>query len=212
MDFVWNQIEQRLQTGTEGRDLGEREIPSAFKIVINIRTVSLLLSAASSGDGDIGHIIENATMLMYAGAETISTFMCGAMYYLLSNPRCLKLACAEIREFASKPEDISATSTKDLSYLHGCIMESFRMYPPGPGSLSRVVCPSGAEICGQYVPANTVVGINQWATYYSDRNFTDPDQFIPERSLATSGSQFERDIRAAVNPFGYGPRQCIAKE
>jgi len=61
------------------------------------------------------------------------------------------------------------------------------------------------------------VSIPQFATYRL--NFTFPDHFIPERWLShpttastpTSFQDFSADDKSALNPFSYGPRNCLGK-
>jgi cytochrome P450 len=55
------------------------------------------------------------------------------------------------------------------------------MYTAVPGTFPRLVPPGGAMIHGQYVPENTIVGIPHYAAFRSSDNFSNPDQFLPER-------------------------------
>jgi cytochrome P450 len=85
--------------------------------------------------------------------------------------------------------------------------ESQRLYQSTPGTFPRRVPTDGANICGKLVPANTVVGIPHVAAFRSSDNFSNPDEYLPER-----WSEENSDKREAFHPFGYGPRVCIAKE
>ncbi|KAJ4235444.1 hypothetical protein NW757_013555 [Fusarium falciforme] len=54
------------------------------------------------------------------------------------------------------------------------------------------------------------LGIWQWALNRDPNNFTDPETFIPERWLGDP--RFANDKTDALQPFSYGPRNCIGKK
>lgn len=85
------------------------------------------------------------------------------------------------------------------------------MYPPVPVGIPRIVPKDngGRVICGKWVPSDTRVSIHHYATYHSPDNFKNPDQFIPERWLGDP--EYADDKREAVQPFSYGPRNCIGQ-
>jgi cytochrome P450 len=159
-----------------------------------------------------GQLVSNATIFIAAGTETTTTFLCGAIYHILSNPQVLLKLCLEIREAAAHMSDLNLDLIDNMRYLKACMHESMRIYPPVSGTLTRVVSKGGAYICGSYVPENTVVGVNQWATYHSAKNFKHPDDFRPERWLDVGNGEYAGDHRNALQPFSYGPRKCIANE
>ena len=47
------------------------------------------------------------------------------------------------------------------------------------------------------------------AAYHSTQNFRDPSQFVPERFLGDE--KYKDDQIAVLQPFSYGPRNCIGK-
>lgn len=87
-------------------------------------------------------------------------------------------------------------------------------HSPLAGSFPRVVPAGGETIDSRPVPAGTVVGVHQFATNVSPRNFARPRDFCPERWLDGAnapGSEFARDNRAAYQPFAVGPRGCVGR-
>jgi cytochrome P450 len=58
----------------------------------------------------------------------------------------------------------------------------------------------------------TSLGVHQYSINRSEKYFHDPDSFIPERWLADAPSQYQGDIKAAMQPFSTGPRNCIGKK
>lgn len=82
------------------------------------------------------------------------------------------------------------------------------MYPPVPVGVPREVPTPGKEILGRWVAPGTRVSVHHYATYRWPANFAEPDRFLPERHLAgaTGG-----DRRETLQPFGFGPRNCIGQ-
>jgi len=94
----------------------------------------------------------NANLFMIAGTETTATLLSGLTHYLLMNPDKLKKLCTEIREAFPSGDGITIEKLQGLKYLHGCIEEGLRMYPPISTGLSRVAPPEGAMVAGHFVP------------------------------------------------------------
>lgn len=110
--------------------------------------------------------------------------------------------------FKSESE-ISFASLSQLKVLNAVIQETFRIYPPAPSALPRVVPPAGAEVCGDALPPGTQVGISQYAMYHTSSHFTDPKVYAPERFLGAE--QYAKDKRHVIQPFSVGPRNCIGQ-
>lgn len=106
-------------------------------------------------DGNVGmsepEILSTSPTLVVAGSETTATALSGLFFYLGMYPRVYKMLAEEIRTAFSSADDITMQSTQKLDYLHACINEILRFYPPVTETPARV-CP-GAEIDGNYVPA-----------------------------------------------------------
>lgn len=101
-------------------------------------------------------------------------------------------------------------------------------YPPVPTGFPRKVPAGGDTISGYWLPedvsvqspselrstrlqaAQTSVYVSQYATNHSERNFTEPDSFAPERWL--DDPKFANDKKTAAQPFSYGPRNCLGKK
>jgi cytochrome P450 len=170
----------------------------------------LVLANQEKGRGlSLGEMHTNATLFMAAGTETTATELSGLMYHLLSNPGVLRTLVAEIRTAFPDKESMSMEQIAQLPYLHACLEEGLRMFPPVPGSLPRVVPPGGTTIAGHHIPAGVHVSIPHFASYRL--HFADAFSFRPERWLADAPAEFAHDVKSTLQPFSYGPRNCLGK-
>lgn len=60
------------------------------------------------------------------------------------------------------------------------------------------------------IPKQVTVGIYHWAMYRTPEYFKAPEEFIPERHLGDE--RFKDDNRGVLQPFSYGPRNCIGRK
>ncbi|KAF4546144.1 Cytochrome p450 protein [Lasiodiplodia theobromae] len=153
---------------------------------------------------DMEDMYANATIFMLAGSETSATLLSGLVWLLCRNPEKMAALCAELR---GQEGDVEALPR--MKYLAACIDEAMRLYPPLPIGPPREVHRDGNIICGKWVPGKTRVSVAQYTAYRSPLYFKDPEAFIPERWLPGTG--YDHDRRDVVQPFSYGPRNCIGK-
>ena len=147
--------------------------------------------------------------LVIAGSETSATLLSGAIYYLLENPTWLSKLQLEVRTMFFTESQITFATTNLLKITNAVIHETFRLYPPVPIALPRVVPREGATVAGTYVPPDTKIGIPQYAANRSSRNFTNPEKYAPERFLGDG--IYTNDKRSVIQPFSVGPRNCIGQ-
>ncbi|PBP27601.1 cytochrome P450 monooxygenase [Diplocarpon rosae] len=188
MEFCREKTRHRLETETDRRDF-----------------MSYILRHNDEKGMSRDELMNTSELLILAGSETTATLLSGLTYLLLSTPCAYAKVQREVREAFASADDITLTSTGQLPYLHACIEEALRIYPPVPIALPRLTRPEGDVIGG------TKVAVAQLATNYSSRNFHEPETFAPERWLPDAPERFHGDIREAMNPFSTGPRNCIGK-
>ena len=116
----------------------------------------------------------------------------------------------EAQETFHDARDVVMAGVHNLPYLNAVIEETLRVYPPAALSLTRIVPPGGAMICGKRIPAGTGVGVTSWAATHSPQNFAVPEEFAPERWL--DNPRFASDDREASQPFSMGARNCVGKK
>ncbi|KAL4986543.1 cytochrome P450 [Aspergillus falconensis] len=158
----------------------------------------------------------NATILIIGGSETTATLLSGATYWLLRSPRALEKVTSEVRSVMKTEADFTFSNIATrLTYMHACLTEALRLYPPVPGLLQRLTTEASTHISGYELPHGTMVAVHQSAAYWSPSNFREPRCFIPERWLPEArddpSSPFFSDNREVLQPFSTGPRNCIGK-
>ncbi|CAG8948790.1 hypothetical protein HYFRA_00001912 [Hymenoscyphus fraxineus] len=161
----------------------------------------------------IPEIETNASLLIVAGSETTATFLSGLTYNLLRNPDILAKLTNLLRTTFETSDSINVLALGQLPYLAAILEEGFRTYPPVPIGLVRRTASDGAMICGRFVPEGVSVTIPQLAAYMSEENFKNPKQFAPERweKDATLSGPYKDDDRKVLQPFSFGPRNCIGR-
>lgn len=55
------------------------------------------------------------------------------------------------------------------------------------------------------------MGVDHWAIYRNADHFVDVESFIPERWIGTEG-RFASDKRGVLQPFSFGPRNCVGRK
>ncbi|KAF4459920.1 cytochrome P450 [Fusarium albosuccineum] len=153
-------------------------------------------------------IYGNAGILIIAGSETTATALSGQLYYLCQTPAVMQKLEQEVRNYFKSEEEIDLLSVQKLSYMGACLEEGLRLYPPVPMGVPRITT-DDTILFGQHVPRGTTLEIWQWPMYHKPEYFKDADKFIPERWLGDS--RFATDRLETVQPFSFGPRNCIGK-
>ncbi|OJD29903.1 cytochrome p450 [Diplodia corticola] len=187
-------VDRRLEKGVDG------DKPDIW---------GLVLAKGKDNQLGLGEMHANSSIFMIAGSETTATLLSGLTFYLLKNPDKLRKVVDEVRAVASEDE-LTLELLPRMPYLNACFEEGLRVYPPVPIGPPREVPQGGNVICGDWVPEKTRVSVHQWSAYRSALNFKDPDSFIPERWLP-GNVEYESDQREVLQPFSFGPRNCLGK-
>ncbi|KAF2106292.1 cytochrome P450 monooxygenase-like protein [Lophiotrema nucula] len=151
----------------------------------------------------------NAVLFLIAGSETTATVLSGATYLLLKNPDKYAKLVHEVRSKFKSMSEITVEEVNKLEYMIAALQEGMRYYPPVPTGFPRVVPRGGDNIGGHYIPEGTAVYVSQHAANHSKRNYTDPEEYVPERWLGDE--RYKDDNRSSTQPFSFGPRNCLGK-
>ncbi|PIL35051.1 cytochrome P450 [Ganoderma sinense ZZ0214-1] len=143
---------------------------------------------------------------LVAGIDTTGDGLCFLMHHLsLPHPSSQRVQAklhAELQEHGGAPLD-------DLPYLEAVVKEGLRMFGPVPMSLPRLVPAGGRVVDGVNLPGGTIVSCQAYTLHRLDEGvWADPEEFLPERWLASEGAA-ERD--RLFFAFAAGGRGCIGK-
>ncbi|PYH59021.1 cytochrome P450 [Aspergillus niger CBS 101883] len=193
--WVSTQVTKRINTATPRPDFMSH-------ILANNNNRGVKLTRAE--------IDSNATLMTTAGSETTATLLSGATYLLLTHPRVLRTLQDEIHSEFPTYESITLEAVaKRTPYLNAVISEALRFFPPIPVGFIRRVPKGGETVSGYWIPEGTILSVSHYAAYHSERNFRDPDSWVPERWLGDE--RYVNDKRAAFQPFSFGPRSCLGR-
>ena len=151
----------------------------------------------------------NASVLLIAGSETTATLLSGVTYCLLKNPRVLQKLKNEVRGQWKEYNDITLDEVSKSPYLLAVLQEALRYFPPVPTGFERRVAKGGESVSGYFMPEGTALSVSSYPTAHSERNFKDPELFVPERWMGDA--RYANDNREAIQPFSFGPRNCIGR-
>lgn len=144
-------------------------------------------------------------MTVGAGADTVSASMQAFFYYLLRHPQHLARLRKEILDAGLTDEVISFADASQLSFLQACLKEAWRMFPPVPFGLKRVVPEGGVTIDDHHFEPGTILSVNPRVIHYSTQLFGDDAAvYNPERWLGPQAKEMERHFIA----FGAGFNSC----
>lgn len=138
-----------------------------------------------------------------AGSDSTAATLTALFYHMMRNPVTLQPLLKELSE-ANFKSPISWDTANCLPYLDACIKEALRICPAVGIPLERVVPAGGAEICGKYFKAGTVVGINAWVLHRNPHVFgEDADDFRPARWIEADAER-RKDMERALFSVSYG--------
>jgi cytochrome P450 len=174
--------------------------------------MSYVLNPKNEESMSLEEIETTFNILIIAGSVITASALAGTTAYLLKNPMCLATLVQETRSNFEEETDINLSSVEKLPYLSAVIEEGLRMAPPVPSGLPRVTPAEGGVVCGEWLLGGTNISFSQWSAYRSPLKFSRPNEFIPERWLQSNRtSQFSTDKKTVLQPFSFGPRNCIGK-
>jgi cytochrome P450 len=152
-----------------------------------------------------------AGSMIEAGSETTSAALNTAVLYLSANPDVRQRAADEIRAVTSSSRSPTFEDESRLPYIRAIVKETLRLRPvTNIGTPHYTTAPITFKDI--YIPAKSVVCLQQYPMHYDANLFEHPRRFNPERYLNhphgsghyAAGPAASRDHWA----FGAGRRIC----
>lgn len=150
--------------------------------------------------------------LFMAGTDTSSAAMQWAMAELINRPEAFKKLQDEINSVVGPTRLVQESDVPNLPYLRAVIKETLRLHPSAPLIIRE--CGEDCSVDSYLVEAKTRVLINVYAIMRDPEIWNDPDEFMPERFLESSGERIgEHQMEFKGQnfrylPFGSGRRGC----
>ncbi|KAJ5374167.1 Cytochrome P450 [Penicillium concentricum] len=174
--------------------------PSMFDLILQPDAKSGLPAPS------IDDLTAEALVFLVGGEESTANTLIHGTFHVLNNPQIKSKLQQELSNAILVDQPMPTADTLEkLPYLRAVVKESLRFSHGAPGRLPRVVPPSGATLCGQYIPPGTVLSLSQYVYNTDGSIFPDPKCFRPERWL---GNDFKYLDRHLVS-FSRGSRGCI---
>ncbi|XP_045710384.1 steroid 17-alpha-hydroxylase/17,20 lyase [Phyllostomus hastatus] len=144
-----------------------------------------------------------------AGLETTTSVVKWTVAFLLHNPQLLKKIQKEIDQNVGFSRTPTISDRNHLLLLEATIREVLRIRPVAPTLIPHKAITDSS--IGEFaIDKGTNVVINLWALHHSEKEWHQPDQFMPERFLDPTGSQLILPSLSYL-PFGAGPRSCLGE-
>lgn len=155
------------------------------------------------------HILATIGDIFGAGTETTTSVVKWTVAYLLHNPQLQKKIQEEIDQNVGFSRTPTISDRNQLVLLEATIREVLRIRP-----VAATLLPHKALVdssIGEFtIDKGTNVVVNIWALHHNEKEWPQPDQFMPERFLDPTGSQLISPSLSYM-PFGAGPRSCIGE-
>ncbi|CAH6945369.1 steroid 17-alpha-hydroxylase/17,20 lyase [Phodopus roborovskii] len=155
------------------------------------------------------HILSTIADIFGAGIETTASVLRWIVAFLLHNPEVKRKIQREIDQNIGFSRTPTFNDRSHLLMLEATIREVLRIRPVAP-----MLIPHRANTdlsIGEFsIPKFTPVIINLWALHHNEKEWDQPDRFMPERFLDPTGSHLVTPSLSYL-PFGAGPRSCIGE-
>jgi cytochrome P450 len=150
-------------------------------------------------------IRDSVISLITAGYETTSGAMAWATYTLLTLPGAWDTAADEVnRVLGGRPP--TADDLDALTYLHGVVHETLRLYPPGVISARRVMRDLWFD--GHCIRAGRLLIFSPYVTHRLPELWPEPTEFRPARWDPDS-PHHRKPAPHEFIPFSGGLHRCI---
>ncbi|XP_043331477.1 steroid 17-alpha-hydroxylase/17,20 lyase-like isoform X2 [Cervus canadensis] len=155
------------------------------------------------------HMLATIGDIFGAGVETSTSVIKWIVAYLLHHPLLKKRIQDDIDQNIGFSRTPTISDRNRLVLLEATIREVLRIRPVAP-----MLIPHKAIIdssIGDFtIDKGTDVVVNLWALHHNEKEWHQPNLFMPERFLDPTGTQLISPSLSYL-PFGAGPRSCVGE-
>ena len=194
-----------------------REVRQMLLELINVRRdqpqdrhfdfLSMYMSARDKSGQPFSdqELLDELITLAVAGFETSANTLNWVWYLLTAHPEVEQRLIEEARTFLPDEAAVSHTSAAEMTYTQQVLEEALRLYPPVWLFTRRSHAED--EISDYDVPDGTDIYLSPYLLHRTDRNWSDPDRFDPDRFAISEQPKKNRPFY----PFSLGPRRCLGE-
>ena len=167
-----------------------------------------MIVAADQPESALGdqQVVGNVLTMLLAGEDTTANTLAWLIYLLHRNPISLVKAKQEVLALAPVPGSYSMELMEQLVFLEACISETMRLKPVAPLMVLQAL--RDTAVGDVAVPKETLVMGVMRHDSVSERRFSNPLAFEPQRWLRDAPQPVGAVAKRAAMPFGSGPRMC----
>ncbi|PIL22725.1 cytochrome P450 [Ganoderma sinense ZZ0214-1] len=154
-------------------------------------------------------IAKNVCATIYSAAsDTTLSVLCGFIVAMALHPEAQKKAQAELDTVVGPNRLPELDDMDKLPYVNAVIKENLRWHTPTPLGLPHVTTLDD-EYSGYMIPKGSVVLVNLWSIFHDEKNYPEPDKFMPERFLQDGNLKPSDTVEDPSRiAFGFGRRIC----
>jgi cytochrome P450 len=172
--------------------------------------LDILLQMQADGSVPItdAELQEEVDTFMFEGHDTTGVSLAWTVYCLGRNVDVQLQLQRELDDVMGQRCVPEHDDLQRMPFLHACIYESLRLYPPVP-MFSRTTT-EPMTVGGVTIPCGMDVSISPWLLHRDSTVWSRPDEFLPERWLGEEGCG-HKVHHFSYMPFAQGPRNCIGR-
>ncbi|ELV11655.1 steroid 17-alpha-hydroxylase/17,20 lyase [Tupaia chinensis] len=155
------------------------------------------------------HILATIGDIFGAGVETTTSVVKWTVAFLLHNPQIMKKIHEEIDQNIGFGRTPTLSDRNNLILLEATLREVLRIRPVAPMLIPHKAN-TDSSIGKFAIDKGTQVVVNLWALHHDEKEWQQPEQFMPERFLDPTGNQLISPTLSYL-PFGAGPRSCVGE-
>ncbi|XP_036429459.1 steroid 17-alpha-hydroxylase/17,20 lyase [Colossoma macropomum] len=155
------------------------------------------------------HLLMTVGDIFGAGVETTTTVLKWSIVYLIHHPQVQKKIQEELDSKIGRDRHPLLSDRGNLPYLEATVREVLRIRPVSPLLIPHVAL-SDCSIGEYTVQKGTRVIVNLWSLHHDEKEWKNPELFVPERFLDKEGNSLLYPS-ASYLPFGAGVRVCLGE-
>ena len=168
---------------------------------------ALLLEQEQENKFSDQEVYGNVFSILLAGEDTTSNSISWALYYLSQHPEIiLKVRQEAIAVYKNSTTPKDAKYLNKLKYANAVAQEAIRLKPVSPNLYMQAN--ENITLHNLHIPKDTSIMLQNKVSQTSNKYFSNPNEFMPERWLKSGCPMQEKHSPEIIKAFGGGPRFC----